>query len=189
MSYGDVMFYRVLCLFAILGLFSCSDSKQNTSAIQPEISTIEMIDFAKPAGEVVLKISGGLSQKNQSDELWLDLATIAKLPQTTIKTSTFWTKGESEFRGPLIRDLLAAIGSKAAIISATAINEYSVEIPVVDIYKYDVILAIEKDGKPLSIRDKGPIWIMYPWSSNKRLQTDKFYARSIWQLVSIELHD
>ena len=182
------MFYKILFSLVIFTLVGCSEQQQDTASdVNP--SSVKLIDFLAPKGDVVLKISGDFSQKNTADELWLDAAQLATLPQSIIKTETIWTKGESEFKGPLIRDLLSAIGSKASLITATAINEYEIEVPIADVNQYDVILAMEKDGKALSVREKGPLWIIYPWSANELLQQDKYYSRSIWQLVKIKLHD
>ncbi|MEH6443996.1 MAG: molybdopterin-dependent oxidoreductase [Oceanospirillaceae bacterium] len=182
------MLYKILFIFTVLSVISCSEQK-DMSVAKYKTSIVKLTNFAVPKGEVILKISGNISQKNQADELWLDTAQLQKLPQLVVTTSTLWTKGESEFKGPLMRDVLSAIGNQASLISAVAINEYKIEIPVSDMHTYNVILAMEKDGQLLSLRDKGPLWLVYPWSSNKLLQEDKYYSRSIWQLVGLNLHD
>ena len=51
-----------------------------------------------------------------------------------------------------------------------AANDYYVDIPTEDFADYDAILAMEADGKPLSRRDKGPLWLMYPISDHAELQ-------------------
>ena len=51
----------------------------------------------------------------------------------------------------------------------------------------EAILAIEANGKPLSVRDKGPIWLLYPFDSDARYQTEVIYARSIWQIERMEV--
>lgn len=38
----------------------------------------------------------------------------------------------------------------------------------------------------MSVRDKGPLWVIYPYDSDPALQSEVTYARSIWQLVRIE---
>ena len=44
------------------------------------------------------------------------------------------------------------------------------------------IVAYEMDGKLMSRRDKGPLWLIYPYSSNAEYRTEVIYSRSIWQL-------
>ena len=51
-----------------------------------------------------------------------------------------------------------------------AANDYFVDIPTQDFRDYDAILAMEADGKQLSRRDKGPLWLMYPISDHAELR-------------------
>ena len=37
------------------------------------------------------------------------------------------------------------------------------------------------------MRDKGPLWIIYPYDQNTDYQTEVIYSRSIWQLDRIEV--
>ena len=60
----------------------------------------------------------------------------------------------------------------------------AIEIPPL---QPDQDLAIEADGKPLSVRDKGPIWLLYPFDSDAQYQTEVIYARSIWQIERMEV--
>ena len=68
---------------------------------------------------------------------------------------------------------------------ASAINDYTVEIPVADFESYPVIFAVRMDGKPMRVRDRGPIWVIYPWSDRAELNTDVYHGRAIWQLRSL----
>jgi len=43
------------------------------------------------------------------------------------------------------------------------------------------------DGEPLSVRDKGPIWIVYPRDEFPELATPEVNSRWIWQLVTLDL--
>jgi hypothetical protein len=45
-----------------------------------------------------------------------------------------------------------------------------------------VIIAYAMDGKPLPPDDKGPLWIIYPFSQVPALQRDLYFARGVWQL-------
>jgi hypothetical protein len=37
------------------------------------------------------------------------------------------------------------------------------------------------------VRTKGPLFIVYPFDSKAELQSSKFYARSAWQLKSMDI--
>ena len=71
-------------------------------------------------------------------------------------------------------------------ISAVAINDYSVDIPVSDAEEGGPIIAYAMDGQPMSRRDKGPLWVIYPYSSSSKFRSEVIYSRSIWQLDRIE---
>lgn len=72
-------------------------------------------------------------------------------------------------------------------VHLVAANDYSFDIPLSDLTEYDVILAMQADGTRLSIRDKGPIWLMYPVDDFPELQDPKYNLRLIWQLTVMEL--
>lgn len=174
----------------LLMLLGCEDnSEQPPKRVQLTPSTVDKIDFEKPAKPVILEVFGKISQFNDQQKLYLDRDQLLAFKQVEVKTTTPWTNKETHFKGPLLRDVLAAAGSSGKFIFAKAVNEYAVKIPTSDAQKYSVILAIEQDGEALSIRNKGPIWLIYPWSSVDDLNRDKFYSRSIWQLTSMRLHD
>lgn len=115
-------------------------------------------------------------------------AELKELTQTSYRTSTEWTDGAPEFSGPLARDVIASVGvGDATTAVLIAANDYAIEVPIDELLKYDVILATSVDGKRLSLRDKGPIWVMYPRDQHKELQDPMFNGRLIWQMVRIEL--
>lgn len=87
-----------------------------------------------------------------------------------------------------MRDVLKAVGATAATtVMAKALNDYQVEIPVADFQRYDVILASSMDGKVLTARDKGPLWIVYPRDKHGELADERIDQRWVWQLNRLEL--
>lgn len=121
-------------------------------------------------------------------EVQLSEADLLALPQVTIRTHTEFTDGAVDFVGPLARDVLSLIAAGSARTAhMVAANDYAVDIPIRDFTDYDVILALEANGKRLSLRDKGPIWVMYPLDDHKELQDPLYNIRLIWQLVAVEL--
>ncbi|CAN0586856.1 unnamed protein product, partial [Ectocarpus sp. 12 AP-2014] len=61
-----------------------------------------------------------------------------------------------------------------------------VEVPVEDAVEDGPIIAYLSNGKPMSVREKGPLWIVYPYDSDPKFQTEVIYSRSIWQLDRLE---
>jgi len=110
-----------------------------------------------------------------------------QLPQHSFVTKTPWYKKPVQFTGPLLRDVLAAVKVKGRVIHAVALDDYQVSIPFSDAEKFDVILAHTMDGENLTPKNKGPLFVVYPYDSKPELQTVRFYERSIWQLKALRL--
>jgi len=143
--------------------------------------------ISEPAGRVVLVIDGNVSLTNAADSARFDMAMLKRIKTNTIKTETPWTEGIQTFEGPLLSDVLKAAGATGTSIRATAINDYAVSIPVSDIDKYSVILAHTLNGKAMPVREKGPLWIVYPWADNPGIRKETYYAKSIWQVKKLTI--
>jgi hypothetical protein len=104
-----------------------------------------------------------------------------------IQTTTIWTEGVQTFVGVELDDLLAAIGAEGTTLRAIALNDYAVNIPVTDAADGGPIIAYIRNDEPMSIRDKGPLWIIYPYDSSPEFQSELIFSRSIWQLNRIEV--
>ena len=124
---------------------------------------------------------------NDGNRAHFDMAMLADLPQHTITTRTPWYPQARRFTGPRLRDVLAAAGAQSSTLRLIALNDYSVDMPFDDAQQHDVILARLLDGQPVAVRDKGPLFIIYPFDSNPELQTAKYYSRAAWQLRTIEV--
>lgn len=135
-----------------------------------------------PKGEVVLFVDGLISQTNVGAETQFDLDGLKALGATTFSTSTTWTEGTPSFTGVPLKKVLESVGATGVMISAVALNNYAVEIPVDGLADDAPIIAYEIDGKTFSRRDKGPLWIVYPYDSTADYRNELIYGRSIWQL-------
>ena len=146
-------------------------------------------ELAKPQGDVLLTLSGAITAHNSNADVTLDLAMLKALPATRFKTHTTWTDGENTFTGVPLKALLEYVGVKGKMLHAVALNDYAVDIPVSDAVADGPIVAYEFNGQKMSIRDKGPLWIVYPFDSKGAYQTEQIYTRSIWQLSQIVVKD
>ncbi|MDW5377876.1 molybdopterin-dependent oxidoreductase [Halomonas sp. HP20-15] len=140
-----------------------------------------------PEGQVILSVTGKLSHTNVGEAAHFDAEMLKALGMHTVATHTPWTEGVSQFSGPLGRDLLEAVGASGDTLIIKALNDYVAEIPVSDFIAHDVILAIMRNGERLTVRDFGPIFILYPFDEDPALQTEKIRFRSVWQVASIEI--
>lgn len=140
----------------------------------------------QPSGPVLLKVTGRIRNGNADGAARFDRTMLEALGVRQLATSTAWTEGRTEFEGVLASDLLDAVGAEGSGVLATALNDYSVSIPLDELRRYPVLLALKMNGKYLKIMDKGPIWIVYPRDQNRELQDSLTDKKWVWQLR--ELH-
>jgi hypothetical protein len=67
------------------------------------------------------------------------------------------------------------------VIDAVAINDYAAEIPADHVAAHSVFLALDHNGEPMRVRDKGPVWIIYP-SDTLAAADERFDRLMVWQL-------
>lgn len=111
------------------------------------------------------------------------------LPQISFDTATVWSTEVSSFSGPSLTAVLNAAGVDAANsgVRLYAINDYNVEFPAAQIEQDSPILANRINGEAFSIRDKGPLWLVFPFDEDPRYQTEEIFALSVWQLTQIDV--
>lgn len=142
----------------------------------------------RPSGKVILRVIGNIGNTNAPGVAEFDLAMLEGLGVVEMVTHTPWTQGEVRFSGVPAAKLMEAVGARAEKVDAVALNDYRAEIPTSDFQSYGPILATRVDDTPLRVRDKGPVWVIYPWSANPQIDNIEFHSRSIWQVKTIEVH-
>jgi hypothetical protein len=143
--------------------------------------------LAKPKGKVVLSVTGAVARANAGDRADFDMAMLDALPQHSFVTATPWFKTARRFSGPLLRDVMAAAGVKGTTLSAVALNDYKVEIPAEDAQRFKVLMATRLDEQPMPVREKGPLFIIYPYDDSADLRSERYYSRSAWQLRTLNV--
>jgi hypothetical protein len=144
-------------------------------------------DLAAPTGEIILTVSGDIAVRNQDDSAVFDLEMLRALGEVSFATTTPWTDGVQEFTGVSLAALVKALGVTEGSIKATAINDYAIDIPVADAVEGGPILAYMQNGEPMPVREKGPLWLVYPYDLNEAYQAEVIFSRSIWQLVRLDV--
>lgn len=140
-----------------------------------------------PEGKPILTISGNISATNANGMAQFDRAMLEGLGLQTIETTTPWHTGVVKFEGVSLAKLMKEVGAKGDRAVAVALNDYRSEIPLEDFTKYNVILALKRNGEYMPVRDKGPLFIVYPYDSDSELKSQKYYSRSAWQVTRIEI--
>ncbi|WP_133063835.1 oxidoreductase [Arboricoccus pini] len=147
-----------------------------------------MVETARIQEEIPghLVIRGAIDAALGGETIY-ELPRLQQLPSVSFKTITPWTTGAHTFKGVNLKTLMAAVGARGSIVRATALNDYAITIDLSDSAASLAIVAYEEDGQPIRVRDKGPLWILFPFSDHPELLTDRVEGWSIWQLDAIEV--
>ncbi len=157
--------------FVLMALISFAMSMLPLRAIAGDAAILQIITQADGA-EIVRDVS---------------LSDLQDIGQDGFVTSTIWTDGDIEFQGVTATALLHHLGIASGALELIAANDYFVEIPVGELQNNEALIAYKMNGMPMSTRDKGPFWLVYPYDSDVRYQSETYYARSIWQINRIKV--
>ncbi|WP_286167919.1 molybdopterin-dependent oxidoreductase, partial [Ochrobactrum sp. MC-1LL] len=141
--------------------------------------------LAKPAGKPILVISGNISNTNVGDTAQFDRDMLEAIGLVTVETTNPWYDGRVRFEGVSMDKLMSLVGAKGTKVTAVALNDYVSSLPLEDFKRFNVILAMKRDGNYMPVRDKGPLFIIYPYDSDPQLQTQTYYTRSAWQVAKL----
>ncbi|MFC0009271.1 molybdopterin-dependent oxidoreductase [Devosia nitrariae] len=140
-----------------------------------------------PQGPVILLVSGNIGVTNTQEGAAFDRQMLYDLGLTEVKTTTPWTDGVPVFTGVLARTLFERVAAQGVTVMASALNDYTVEVPMEDFQNYDVLLATEMNGEEMPVSTKGPIWIVYPRDDQPALQDRRLHDRWVWQLKALRV--
>ncbi|WP_205789976.1 hypothetical protein [Microvirga makkahensis] len=135
---------------------------------------------------MLLIISGSTGQTAMGYEARLDRNMLESLRPASVETFSFvWAKK------PLCEDIPRRIvpgreGRKGTSIVVTVPNRCKITTPLGDL-KYEPVSAMRVDGQVLTLRDKGPPWVVYPGEAAPALQAPIYEARWIWQLIRLQV--
>ena len=135
-----------------------------------------------PSDRPILTISGKIQNVNKGDTAQFDKGMLESLGVVAIETSTPWYTGSMRFEGVSLERLMKEVGATGDRVVAIALNDYSTEIPISDFGKYGPILALKRNGEYMPVRDKGPLFVVYPYDENPDLKSQTYYGRSAWQV-------
>ncbi|MFC1459616.1 hypothetical protein ACETIH_23540 [Microvirga arabica] len=139
-----------------------------------------------PKGPVVLTVSGKIKRTNGNGVALFDIKMLEALGRTSFTSRWDLSEAPLLFEGVPLRALLERIGVLGKSLRASALNDYAAVIPMEDL-RFEPILATKVDGRTLTIRDKGPLWIAYPRDAHKVLQDAKYDYRWVWQLNKLHV--
>lgn len=163
--------FLVVCAFAALA--QAASAENDAAASQTVLLDVKVTDDLVADGSSVA----------------FDRPKLDALPQHEFTTSTIWTAGQREYSGPSLHDILATAGVSGGTIHLVAENGYEVSMAWEEIEKTVPIVASKIDGAPFSLREKGPLWVVFPYDQDSRYRTEAIYALSIWQLTEVHVSE
>ena len=140
-----------------------------------------------PSGKPILVVSGNIAQANADGEARFDRDMLEAMGTISFETATPWDKERVRFEGVPLGRLLDRLGASGSRLIVVALNDYSAELPVEDARRYDVILALRRNGEYMPVQNRGPLFIVYNFDSDPELKSQKFYSRSVWQVARLEV--
>lgn len=143
------------------------------------------LNLPKPVGEVVLILSGEISNTNAPGRAEFDVPMLKALGLRSLETTSPWTDGKHRFEGVLAKDVLMAVGARGPNVVARGLHDYAINIPVADLVRYPVLLAFSRDGAALRMREGGPIQIVYPRDQFPELNAPIYARRAVGTLAEL----
>ena len=150
------------------------------TAVWLQVAPVHALDM------LALQITGASSS---AEPLEFSIEALDALEQVSFTTTTIWTDGDVEFSGVSLKALLQMLKLEGSEVELVALNDYAVSMPLNELEDTAPIVATRVNGQPLSVRDKGPYWIVYPYDSAAKYRTETVYSRSIWQLNRLNVID
>jgi len=138
-----------------------------------------------PSTRTLLTVSGLISNTNKDSNAIFDRYMLDQLPRSSISTHTPWNEGKHTYTGFNAQEFFDLLGVEGENLSLIALNDYMIDIPVKDFTEVGAIFATHMDGVPMTVRNKGPIMIVYPFDDKPKLKNESYYGKSIWQVNQI----
>ncbi|MFH5925663.1 molybdopterin-dependent oxidoreductase [Roseomonas xinghualingensis] len=139
----------------------------------------------QPTESPILRIAGKIRIKNDGDAAVFDRPMLDSLGSATITSVTPWFDGPVRFDGVPMAKLMETVGATGEMLTAIALNDYSTDIPISDFARFGVLLATKRNGAPMRVSEKGPLFIVYPYDSNPELRSRLYYSRSAWSVAQL----
>ncbi|WP_227384025.1 hypothetical protein [Microvirga rosea] len=139
-----------------------------------------------PTGPVILTITGAIEQTNAPGQARFDRAMLEALGVTSFTTGSVWADHPQLFEGVPLKAVLERVGANGTSMLASALNDYEIAIPFEDL-KFSPLLATKVDGRALTLRDKGPLWMVYPRDEYDELRDNRYESRWVWQLNRLRI--
>lgn len=147
---------------------------------------LSLITPATARAEMTLEVT---TSGSNSATVEFSLQDLDAMDQVTFSTSTIWTDDKVTFSGVPLKALLTELNTDGTSIEMVALNDYKVTMPLAELENDAPIIATRMDGETMSVRDKGPYWVVFPYDQDPKYRAETIYTFSIWQLKHLKVVD
>ena len=138
---------------------------------------------ARAEGPVVLTVTGAIDNTNRgpfdpfADVLFgalqesfekayaLSLDDLAALPQQTVEVGYPNWPGPVTVSGPSLASVLDLVGATGSEVLVQAVDGYAPAFKIDEVRAGTFVLATSRDGTPLALGGRGPVWLVFPAGS------------------------
>jgi hypothetical protein len=177
-----------LLLIGGLIVTACSSPPAQLPYVEIASATIAASDpLPAPSGKVAMAVGGAVSKINEGGAIELDLATIEQMGLVRYVVHDPWLNEDLEFTGVLLSAFIDAVGASpnATTLKFRAIDDYEVEIAIADIRRWPIMLATRTNGQLMTLEDKGPTRVVFPYDQFPEIDQLVYKDLWIWQISSI----
>lgn len=180
-----------LCLSVMLCMTAACSTIQGSAPFYTVVSeaTLKAGDtLPAPTGDVILTVTGKVGVSNQNGAIVMDRAMIEAAGQIEYKVTDPFEELVYTYRGPLMSDLLKLwkVPADAVSVSVAALDDYIVEIPLVEFANTPAIFALQRDNQYMPMSTRGPAMIVFPYD-NFQFNHQIFNDYWAWQIKSMEI--
>ena len=140
-----------------------------------------------PTEEILLTVSGKVTQMNVDDTVQFDLATLEMLHQVQYDVNDPFAQKQRLFSGVLMSELLAIVGADptATTLELIALNDYVSELAISDVQKWPVLFAMKADGQSILFDDGGPAIVVFPFDDFPEIDPLIYEEDWVWSMTQI----
>lgn len=145
-------------------------------------------DIPVPEGDIILTVTGNIGTTNVDESVQFDMATLESLGEVEYEVTDPFSQEDVVYRGVLMSDFLAVlqVPEDATALGLTALDDYSIDIPLEELTERPVILALRADGEYITIENRGPSRVIFPYGYFD-YDPDIVNSYWIWQIVDVEV--
>lgn len=140
----------------------------------------------RPAGNVVLTVTGDITVKNADTGLEFDMPMLEGLGISRCEVKDPWL-GKKVYEGILISTILqyAGAGNTAGEVVVVAKDGKKVAVKAADAVKFPIMLATRDGGKAIGTGLGGPVKLVFPYDTHP--EVEKLYDKNNWNWYVVTL--